>query len=439
MARVLLADDESDFRASVAVALEDAGHEVRQCADGNEAFEFLRKETFDAVLADFRMPGRSGLELIREAAARLPDAVLIVLTAYGGMDSVIEALRIGAHDFLTKPVNLEALSRKVNILLQHQATSIENRFLRRALEIEPPPTGLVGSSPAINDVHRLIAKVAPTNSTVLITGETGTGKELVARAIHQASPRQDAPFVAINCGSIPETLLESELFGHVRGAFTGADRDKHGLLEVAGRGTILLDEIGEMPPSLQPKLLRVLEDREVMRVGGTRPIPVTATIFAATHQNLLEMAEAGRFRSDLYYRLNVFDIPVSPLRERAEDIRPIAEHLLEKICRRINVPLLALEPEALRTLEQYRWPGNVRELANVLERAVILSEGPRIRVTDLPGIMTSMSTSDALKTARQQFERSHILRVIAKCGGDKKRAAEALGVDISSLYRKLQE
>ncbi len=441
MPRILVVDDERDLRLSVAEVLRDHGLDVVECGTAKEAMDRLTAETFDAVLTDLRMPGASGLELLKLAAARMPDCILIVLTAYGSMESVIEALRLGAHDFLLKPVELEGLVRKVDLLLKHQATLAENRVLRGALERVIPSTGLVGRSRALLGVQALVARAGPTDSTILITGETGTGKELVARAIHQSGPRRDAPFVAINCGSIPEMLLESELFGHVRGAFTGAERDKRGLFEVAGAGTIFLDEIGEMPLSVQPKLLRALESREILRVGSTTPLKFAARIVAATHRDLAKRVAQAGFRADLYYRINVVEIAIPPLRDHAEDIQPIATHLVERLCGRMNRPVAVLEAEALRALEQYRWPGNVRELANVLERALILTDQARIGLEDLPGLLTAgpICTDDDLKRARQSFERGHMLRVIEKCDGDKRRAAEAMGIDLSSLYRKLEE
>ncbi|HVR83509.1 MAG TPA: sigma-54 dependent transcriptional regulator [Planctomycetota bacterium] len=441
MAKILLADDERDFRSSVAEALRTDGHDVQECSTTDEALLSVRKEAYDILLTDLRMPGKTGLELLREAASRLPDAILIVLTAYGSLESAVEALRIGAHDYMQKPLRIEGLQRKIRLLLQHQETIAENRFLRGALETGASPTGLVGGSPAMAELHRLILKVAPTDSTVLILGETGTGKELVARAIHHASPRKDRPFVAVNCGAIPETLLESELFGHIRGAFTGADRDKRGLFEVAGSGTIFLDEIGEMPLSLQPKVLRVLETREILRVGSTQPLKVSGRIVAATHRNLKQMVDQGLFRADLYYRLCVFEIEIAPLRSRVEDIDVIARHLLSRLSRAMNRPSPSLDPAARAALEQYRWPGNVRELANVLERALILNDGGTIQLADFPGFLVTSKPSleDDLKSARQAFERAHILRVLDKCAGDKRRAAELLGIDLSSLYRKLDE
>ncbi len=439
--RILLIDDEEGFRTLAAEALQMAGHDVHTCATGDDACARLENEAFDLLVTDLRMPGKGGIDVLRTAATRMPDCILIVLTAYASLETAVEALRIGAHDYLLKPVRLDALVRKVELFARHRATLAENRFLRSALEVEAPSTGLVGTSEAIAKVHRLITKVAPEDSTVLITGETGTGKELVARAIHRASPRSELPFVAINCGSIPEALLESQLFGHVRGAFTGADRDKQGLIEVAGGGTILLDEIGEMPLSLQPKLLRALETREILRVGSTAPIKFMARILAATHRDLVKMLEAGEFRSDLYYRLNVFEIHTAPLRERPQDIRDTAIHLLQRICKRMNRPVPILNPEALQILEQYAWPGNVRELSNILERAAIMAENSRIGVTEIPGLVATpaLAVADDLRIATRQLELAHIRRVIEKYAGDKRAAAEALGISLSSLYRKLEE
>jgi DNA-binding NtrC family response regulator len=441
VSRILLVDDETDFRSAVAEALRDAGHDVREEGTADQGAALLRKEAFDVLVTDLRMPGGTGIDLLREATTRMPDGILVVMTAFGSLDTAIEALRLGAHDYLLKPIRLEVLLHKLSLLVRHQEALAENRFLRGALESVSSPTGLVGKSPALLQLHRLIAKVAPTDSTVLVTGETGTGKELVARAIHQQSPRAEKPFIAINCGSIPETLLESELFGHVKGAFTGADRDKRGLFEVAGAGTIFLDEIGEMPPSLQPKVLRVLEAREILRVGSTSPIRISARIVAATHRDLQKMIAEGKFREDLYYRLNVFRIPIVPLRDRPEDVGPIADSILERLARRLNRAVPALEPEARLALERHRWPGNVRELANLLERALILEEGGRIRRADLEGLIPDgqPGADDDLKRSRTHFERSHIRQVLARCGGDKRRAAEILGIDLSSLYRKLEE
>lgn len=440
MARILLVDDEVDFRHSAAEALRDAGQDVSEAGSAEEAARLLLSSSFNVILTDLRMPGQSGIQVLREAAVRMPDCVLIVMTAFGTLETAIEALRLGATDYLLKPVDLELLVRKVNLLVRHQAALAENRFLRGALEIDVPSSGLVGGSPAIQEVRRLIARVAPTDSTVLIRGQSGTGKELVARAIHQSSPRADRPFVTINCGSIPETLLESELFGYLRGAFTGADRDKRGLFEVAADGTIFLDEIGELPLAMQPKILRALENREILRVGSTTTVRISARIIAATHRNLLKQVEQGAFRQDLFYRLNVFEIVIPPLCERPEDIRPLAAHLLTRLQGSLNRPAATLDNEALAALERYSWPGNVRELANVLERALILAEGPRIAASDLTGIAHAEVPGEMvdLKLARREFERAHILRIIAKFNGDKRRAAEAMSIDLSSLYRKLE-
>lgn len=441
MAILLISDDEVDFRRSAAEVLRAAGHYVLEAGTVEEASALLQREAVDLLLTDLRIPGGNGIELLKLASDRLPDAVLVVITAHGSLDTAIDALRAGAHDYLLKPMRLEALVRKVELLVKHQRVQAENRFLRKALEADVPAHGLAGTSPATDQLRQIISRVAPTDATVLITGETGTGKEIVARAIHNAGPRREAPFVAINCGSIPENLLESELFGHARGAFTGADRDKRGLFEVAAAGTVFLDEIGEMPLSLQPKLLRALEGQEIRRVGSTAPIRIAARIVAATHRDLGAMIEKNAFRSDLYYRLNVLDIRIPPLRERPQDIQPIALELLERLCQRMNRPRVTPDPEAWRALQHYAWPGNVRELANVLERALILGDGVCLRAVDFRGLTAGSvpAAQDDLKLARNEFEHLHVRRVLDKFGGDKERAAGALGIDISSLYRKIQE
>jgi DNA-binding NtrC family response regulator len=441
MARILIADDEADFRRSVASALESAGHDVKQAGRGEEAISRLREGAFDLVLSDLRMPGGDGIEVLSEAAARMPDCIFIVMTAFGSLQTAIQALRIGVHDYLLKPISLHALASKVELLLKYQAALAENRALRAALDIDPPPSGLVGESEAIRQVHLAIAKLAAQDTAVLIRGETGTGKELVAKAIHHASPRRAEPFLAVNCGSIPETLLESELFGHRRGAFTGADRDKPGLFQVAGGGTLFLDEIGDMPLGLQPKLLRATESMEIFPVGATEPIRIRARIVSATHRDLAQMIRSGTFRADLYYRLAVFEIALPPLRERREDIRPIAQHLLGRLAGRMNRPIPALDVEALQALEGYGWPGNVRELANVLERAMVLSDGARLTLRELPGLVqtgTSENLPDNLAESRRGFEQAHIRSLLEKHGGNRAAAARALGISLASLYRKLQ-
>ncbi len=440
MARVLLVDDERDFRSAVAFVLRSARHVVFECASAAEAMAEVERESFDVVLADLRMPGGSGLEVLRAASSRSPGSILVVLTAYGSLESAIDALRIGVHDFVLKPVNLQALVRKVDLLVEHQALLAENQVLRRSTGGVESTAEIVGSSPAMTRLRELVNRVAATESTVLVTGETGTGKELAARAIHEASVARDRPFVAVNCGSIPETLLESELFGHVRGAFTSADRDKKGLFEVAGSGTFFLDEIGELPPGLQVKILRALESREIRRVGSTTVLSVSARVIAATHRDLGRMMKADQFRSDLYYRLNVVEVRMPSLREHVEDIPEIASRVLVRHCRRMNRQVPSLAGDALARLARYSWPGNVRELANLLERALILSSANELTAADFPNLAAGPERveSDDLRLARQTFERAHVRRIVEKFGGDKRLAAQALGIDLSSLYRKLE-
>jgi DNA-binding NtrC family response regulator len=438
--RVLLVDDERDFRSMVAERLKQEAYTVEECETATEAISRMRTETFDVILTDLRMPGKeTGVDLLKEATMRLPDAILIVMTAYASLESAIESLRLGAHDYLLKPLRLDELALKISRFRQHRETLAENRFLRKQTELLADPGGLIGASSSTERLRQLISKVAATDSTVLLLGETGTGKEVVARAIHKESARREGPFVVVNCSAIPESLLESELFGHVRGAFTGADRQKTGLFEVAESGTIFLDEIGEMPLSLQPKILRVLENHEFLRLGSTETQRSSARVIAATHRDLKSMVGNQGFREDLYYRLAAFEIPLEPLSRRIEDIAPIAAHLIERIARTMNRPVPTLDPEVLDTLEHYHWPGNIRELSNVLERAMILSEDSVLRLADLPGFLGSSTPAprSGLKAARVSFERTYIARIVAQSGGDKVLAAKALGISLASLYRKL--
>ncbi len=444
MVRLLLIDDEYDFRRALAEYFRLAGYDVVEGATTREGVARAEAEAFDVVVADLRMPGASGLEVLRAASMRSPTTILVVLTAYGSLDTAIEALRIGAHDFVEKPVNLEGFLAKVNLLVEHQSILAENRLLRRQGGVTDATAELIGTHPSMAHVRDLVARVAATDSTVLVSGETGTGKELAARAIHELSARRDRPFVAINCGAIPETLLESELFGYVRGAFSGAERDKKGLIEVAGNGTFFLDEIGELPLSLQPKILRVLEAREIRPVGSTTVRSVPARFLAASHRDLADMVRRGTFRADLYYRLQVIDIRMPPLREIPEDLASIARRILTRLCSRMNRPVPELGRETVERLQRYSWPGNVRELSNVLERALLRSaegglEIPRSDlIASVGDAMDDPSVQD-LRQARATFERAHIHRVLDRVGGDKRLAARALGIALASLYRKLEE
>lgn len=442
---ILVVDDEKVQRETLAAILRDHSHTVTVAQDAPSAFEALSSSpNFDVVLTDFRMPGGSGIDVARRAADLCPQSVTLMMTAYADVDSVIEAMRIGVLDYLLKPLKVEGLLTRLELIRERQALKAEVNFLRAAMSRLDAGEGLLGQSPCMTAVQQLIGQVAETRGTVLITGESGTGKEVVARQIHRHSTLTKGQFVAINCGAVPENLLESELFGHKKGAFTGALADKPGLFAVANEGTLFLDEIGEMPKSLQVKLLRVLQEREVVPVGDTRPLKVNLRVIAATNRDLASDVASGLFRQDLYYRINVVEVRMPPLRERPEDIPLLVRHFIEKYTRELRKPMRLLSNEACRRLVRYPWPGNVRELENIIERAIILSKNIEcIDIDDLPLSFQrgggEPEVSQRLEDAVKQFSRSHILGVLATALGDKKDAARLLGMSLSSLYRKLEE
>jgi two-component system response regulator PilR (NtrC family) len=439
--RVLVVDDEPAIRAQLEESLQEAGYQTESAGDGAEAAGLALQHSFDLCLSDIRMPSMGGIELLRRLGETSPETMFILMTAYGGLESAIEALRLGAVDYLVKPFQHEELIAKVGRLAEHRRLLLENRNLRRTVD-EDAPSGMIGASPAMKRVLETVDRVASLPSHVLITGESGTGKELVARAIHERGSRAQAPFVPINCAAIPEPLLESELFGHARGAFTGAVDNKEGLLRTAGDGTIFLDELGDMPLSIQAKLLRAIESREVQPVGSTRRVQIHARLLAATNRDLRTDAADGRFRDDLYYRLAVVEIHVPPLRERREDIPPLANHFVARYARELGRDVHGISRDALRLLGGHEWKGNVRELSNAIERAVIFASGGQVAAADLPDAVRAASPRDPeyspdLRAARAEFERDHILRVIGQCDGNKRKAARLLGLGVTSLYRKL--
>jgi DNA-binding NtrC family response regulator len=439
--RVLVVDDEAAIRSQLEESLQEAGWETRGAGDGAEAVELALQHSFDLCLSDIRMPTMGGIELLQRLAETSPETMFILMTAFGGLDTALEALRRGAVDYLLKPFRHDELIAKVRRLAEHRRLALENRNLRRAVDAETP-RGMIGTSPAMARVLETVDRVASLPSHVLITGESGTGKDLVARAVHERGSRAAAPFVPINCAAIPEALLESELFGHVKGAFTGAIDNKEGLLKTAGEGTIFLDELGDMPLAIQAKLLRAIEAREIQPVGSTRRIEIQARVVAATNRDLRAEALAGRFREDLYYRLAVVEIRVPPLRERREDIPLLAHHFVEKYARELGREVRGIERDALGLLAGHEWRGNVRELSNAIERAVIFASGERIAALDLPDPVRAAAPREPedtpnLREATAAFEREHILRVIEQCGGNKRRAAKLLGLGVTSLYRKL--
>jgi DNA-binding NtrC family response regulator len=431
--RILVAEDDRELRAFLEEVLRDAGYDCVAFATADAALRFLDREVVDLVVTDLIMPGMRGHELLRALRSRSPELHVIVITAFGSIDSAIELVRAGAFEYLTKPFATDEFLLAVERAL---ADSRARRETARALrDTTPPLPGFVGASRAMRDLFALVRRAAPSPLPLLITGESGTGKELVARAVHHLSGR--GAFVAVNCAAFPENLLESELFGHQRGAFTGADRDKPGLFETAHGGTLFLDEIGELPAALQPKLLRALEQGEIRRVGATTERKVDVRVIAATNRSLDDEVRAGRFRDDLLWRLNVLPVHVPPLRERRADIPLLAEHFLR------GHPV---ESDAMALLTAYAWPGNVRELRNAIERATTLGGAPAVRAEDLPPHIHAAGRSAAViaDASRRQIplrdlEREYILEVLRQVGGNKSRAAEILGLDRKTLYRKLEE
>jgi DNA-binding NtrC family response regulator len=442
--KVLFADDEPTLQELMHLELPRMGHEVTVCPDGHTAVAALEKNTYDCIIVDLDMPGLSGIQVIAKCKELSPDTDAVVLTGKSTFDTAIQALRYGAVDYLTKPCKLVDLKALLARVAKQREWLNKVRALTHQLQRVEGKTELVGASRGMDQVKRLIDKVAPTNSTVLILGETGTGKELVARAVHQQSHRAAKPFVAVNCGALPETLIESELFGHRKGSFTGADDHRVGLFEVAHGGTIFLDEIGELPKSMQAKLLRVLESGEIRRVGDNNAFEVDVRVVCATHRNLPEMVEGGDFREDLMYRINTFEIRLPSLRERIDDVAPLAEHLFRRFRPSLKPNEQLFTPEAIEVLEKHTWPGNVRELANVIEHATILCDHPPISADHLP--QRFASRRGPLPKVRitgpitlRDLEMQAIYDALDRHGGNKPEAAEELGISLKTLYNKLNQ
>jgi DNA-binding NtrC family response regulator len=450
---VLVIDDETGSRESMAIAIEKTGLAVRTFDDARKALEFLEEadgaEGAKLAVCDLRMPGMDGLAFLNAVRERKYDLGVILVTAYGSIESAVQAMRVGADDYLTKPVDLYELRQRVTNLLEKQQLKEEVSSLREMLDKRYGFESIIGRSAAMERLFEQMRLVAPTRSTVLVIGESGTGKELVANALHRASPRRNERFLAINCGAIPSDILESELFGHERGAFTGAVTRKIGKFELAHRGTLFLDEISELYPELQVKLLRVLEERQVMRVGGSDLIDVDFRLIAATNRDLEKEVVAGRFREDLYYRLKVVTLRIPSLRERPSDIPVLAEHFLAIFCQEHGKPPKRLGPEALELLARYPWPGNVRQLRNVMESVVIFHQGEEIGVADLTVEVRESTALSAVGVPVQaaageprtmaDIERQAILETLERTGGHRAKAADLLGIGLRTLQRKLKE
>ena len=438
---LLIVEDEDIMRGILAQLMTEAGFRVLEAATAEEAIDLFAAESPALTITDIELGGMNGIELLDRIKQLDSEAMVIMITAYSSVDTAIAALRKGAYDYITKPfINEDILQTARNALRQRDLFR-ENRYLRRELQQRYHFENIIGRSDALTAIFRLVEKIANTTSSVLIQGESGTGKELIARAIHYGSARADAPFVAINCAALPESLLESELFGYVKGAFTGANSNKTGLFKTADGGTLFLDEISEMPASLQVKLLRALQEREFLPLGSTRPVSFDARLIAATNRNLEEEIAGARFREDLYYRLSVFSLTLPPLRERREDIPLLIRFFVEKYCRLLNVPPKTVSEEAMQAMINYEWRGNVRELQNAIERSVTLSD-ERIERSHLPQKVLESSPAPLDRTDQlltlDELERRHILGTLQRVADDKAAAAALLGIDLSTLYRKLK-
>ncbi|HZY91080.1 MAG TPA: sigma-54 dependent transcriptional regulator [Gemmataceae bacterium] len=452
--RLLFVDDERPLQELMRSELPRLGHEVTVCPDGRAALKVLEKSTFDAAILDLRMPGLTGIEVLEHLKRVSPDTEAIVMTGHASMETAVEAMRLGAADYITKPCKLTELEVLLRKIAERRELKHKNIALQTRVQAAEGPSVLVGEAPSMTGVHRMIATVAPTDSTALILGETGTGKELAARALWQQSKRAAMPFVPVNCAALSENLVESELFGHRKHSFTGAERDHKGMFEVANGGTLFLDELGELNKNIQVKLLRFLESGEVRRVGDTEPFRADVRVICATNRDLRTMIRDDHFREDLYFRINTFEIRLPPLRERRPDIPDLAKHLLARAARRpMDQVADLLSPEAIDVLLEHEWPGNVRELANVMEHAYIIAGGGRITPEHLPhhirgggggaapAVSLAAGTAPAAAPARtlREIEMEHVLRVLEKHGGSKTLAAAELGISLKTMYNKLNQ
>jgi DNA-binding NtrC family response regulator len=442
-ANILVIDDEESMRDACRQTLSKNASRVETAADGTTGLAMLQKQSFDLVILDLKMPGLSGMEVLKTVKQQDPEIVVVVITGYATVESAVEAMKSGAYDYIPKPFTPETLRIIVQRALEKRLLALENVLMRAELKGRFGPQVIIGASAAMREIETLVQKVAPTDSTVLICGETGTGKELVARAIHNQSYRKDKPFIVIDCAGLVENLFESELFGHVKGSFTGATETKHGRFEVANSGTVFLDEIGNISLNIQAKLLRVLQEKQITRVGSAQVINVDVRIIAATNKDLQQCIKQGTFRDDLFYRLSVVPVNLAPLRERQEDIPLLAEYFLRKYSKKRARDITAISAPAMELLAEYDWPGNVRELENVIERAVVLAGAQTIEPADLLYYdlagRTPPSDNVANSTALAEVEKQHILETLKKSEDHIGKAADALGIDRKTLRLKLKK
>jgi len=442
MSKILVVDDEKDICKALEFLLLGEGYEVRTANSAEVAVEIIKKEPFDVILSDLKMENMDGLALLEEVRKLRPETAVILMTAYASVESAVTAMKMGAQDYIVKPFINDEIRITVRRALEEMRLRTENVALRRELsQHREKCKSVVYESESMDKIFDLIDDVAPTKSNIILLGESGTGKSLIAEVIHCTSPRREEPFMSINCSAIPENLLESELFGYKKGAFTGATADKKGLIQMADKGTLFLDEIGDMPPALQAKLLKVIETGEVLPVGDTRTVQTDVRLITATHQDLEKKIKEGSFREDLYYRINVIEISIPPLWRRREDIPLLAEHFVKKFAQANGKNITGLTRDAMDVVLNYNWPGNVREFANVIERAVVLARGELIDARDLPGKL-SLKTEAAhstLKDMMLEYERNAIISDLEAHGHDKEATARTLGIDLATLYRKLKK
>jgi two-component system response regulator HydG len=443
--KILVVDDDLEMCRLISDVLSGEGFKVLSTGDSLEASKMLKREEFDVIITDLKMKGLKGLDLLEEANKMAPMTPVIIITAFGTIESAIKAMKLGAYDYITKPFQMDELVLTVEKALENRLLKKEVVRLKKEVESRYHFHKLIGKSPSMQKVYELIERISDSSINVLLTGESGTGKELVAKAIHYNGSRKEGPFIAVNCAAIPETLLESELFGYKKGAFTDAKSDKKGLIFEANEGALFLDEITEMAPTLQAKLLRVIEEREVRPLGDTRSYPIDVRIISTTNRDIQSLIQQGKFREDLYYRLKVIDIELPPLRDRKEDIPLLIQHFVSRYSKDQNKEISGFSEEVLRILLNYSWPGNVRELENVIQRAITLCQHKVILPEDLPPSMLQKTDKNVLEKAVQekytidQLEKKYIRRILVEVGGNKSKAAEILGLDRKTLYRKLQE
>lgn len=451
--RILVVDDEESIREFLEIMLKKEGYEITTAQDGQEAIDLMSKKSFHMVISDLQMPKVTGLELLKHVKDTNPDVVFMMITAFGTTENAVEAMKLGAYDYLTKPFKIDEVRLNVRNALRAGTLEVENRQLRKEMGETFNYQQIVGNSEAMHRIYSLVQRVAQTPTNVLVTGESGTGKEMVARAIHEGGPLKDKPFVTINCGAIQETLMESEMFGHKKGSFTGAIVDKEGLFERADTGSIFLDEVGELPMSIQVKLLRAIQERVIRRVGATEEIKVTVRIIAATNRDLEKMVKEGTFRQDLYYRLNVIKIEMPPLRERADDIPLLAQHFLNKYNSKLTKTVTGISAEAMEALKKYDYPGNVRELENIIERTVALESGSMVLPESLPPFVNTkagrkLASSNEIEVGPEgveldkiigQIEKELIIKAIHQANGVKKKAAKLLAITFRSMRYRVEK